>query len=263
VLNAEQYQAASDLLVRHWQEGTTLSALPEPLRPATRAEGYAIQSRLERRSAQPLFGWKIAATSIAGQQHIGVDGPLAGRLLAEMVFADGAALPLGPNRMRVAEAEFAFRMGADLPPRPAGYALADVLEAVAALHLAIEVPDSRFADYAEVGAAQLIADNACAHQFVLGPEAPAAWREMDLAAHRVVGAVAGRLEREGCGVNVLGDPRLALTWLANELSRHGVTLTAGQVVMTGTCLVPLPIGAGDAVSADFGALGRVALHFTD
>jgi 2-keto-4-pentenoate hydratase len=183
--------------------------------------------------------------------------------MSDTVIADGGSASMKGNEMRVGEPEFAFRMGRDLPPRPAGYALADVLEAVATLHLAIEVPDSRFADFAEVGAAQLIADNACAHQFVLGPEAPAAWRGMDLAAHRVVGAVAGRLEREGRGANVLGDPRLALTWLANDLSRHGVTLAAGQVVTTGTCLVPLPIGAGDSVSADFGALGRVALHFAD
>jgi 2-keto-4-pentenoate hydratase len=263
MLNAEQCEAASDLLVRHWQEGTTLSLLPDPLRPSTRAEGYAIQSWLERRSAQPLCGWKIAATSAAGQQHIGVDGPLAGRLLAEMVFEDGAAVPLGANRMQVAEAEFAFRIGRTLSPRPAPYTAEEALDAVEALHVAIEVPDSRFADYAKVGAAQLIADNACAHQFVLGPRAPAAWRGMDLAAHRVTGAVAGRLEREGRGANVLGDPRLALTWLANELSRHGIALAAGQVVTTGTCLVPLPIGPGDAVSADFGELGRVTLRFTE
>jgi 2-keto-4-pentenoate hydratase len=263
MLNAEQCQAASDLLVRHWREGTTLPVLPEPLRPSTRVEGYAIQSRLERHSAQPLFGWKIAATSTAGQQHIGVDGPLAGRLLAETVFADGAAVPLGASRMRVAEAEFAFRIGRSLPPRAAPYTTAEVLDAATALHLAIEVPDSRFADFATVGAAQLIADNACAYRFVLGPEAPATWRGTDLVEHRVVGTVAGRLERDGCGANVLGDPRVALTWLANELSAHGVTLAAGQVVTTGTCLVPLPVGPGDAVSADFGALGRVKVRFTE
>jgi 2-keto-4-pentenoate hydratase len=260
-MDEAQARAASDLLVRHWREGLVLSALPEALRPASRAEGYAIQAQLERLSAVPLRGWKIAATSTAGQQHIGVDGPLAGRLLAEMVHPDGALLPFGANRMRVAEAEFAFRMGRDLPSRATPYTVEEVLDAVAALHTAIEVPDSRFADFATAGAAQLIADNACAHQFVLGPEAPDCWRDLDLAAHRVTGRVAGRLERAGRGVNVLGDPRIALTWLANELSRHGVTLAAGQVVTTGTCLVPMEIGPGDEVSADYGILGRVGLRF--
>jgi 2-keto-4-pentenoate hydratase len=261
-MDEQAARAASALLVRHWREGTVIDALPEALRPATRAEGYAIQAKLEALSAQPLWGWKIAATSAAGQRHIGVDGPLAGRLLAEMVHADGATLPFGGNRMRVAEAEFAFRMGRALPPRSTGYAVAEVLDAVSALHLAIEVPDSRFADFASVGAAQLIADDACAHQFVLGPEAPETWRGMDLAAHRVVGRVAGTLEREGVGANVLGDPRIALAWLANELSRHGETLAAGQVVTTGTCLVPLEIRPGDLVTADYGVLGTVGLHFS-
>jgi 2-keto-4-pentenoate hydratase len=260
-MDATKALAASDLLVRHWRDGTVLDALPSPLRPATRAEGYAIQAGLERLSAQPLRGWKIAATSAAGQAHIGVDGPLAGRLLAEMVHQDGATLPFGANRMRVAEAEFAFRMGRDLPPRPEAYAIEEVMDAVAGLHPAIEVPDSRFADFATAGGPQLIADNACAHQFVLGPEAPPEWRGMDLAAHRVTGRVAGRLEREGRGSNVLGDPRIALTWLANELSRHGVVLGAGRVVTTGTCLVPLEVAPGDEVSAEYGVLGRVGLRF--
>jgi 2-keto-4-pentenoate hydratase len=220
-----------------------------------------MMAELEKLSAKPLWGWKIAATSTAGQRHIGVDGPLAGRLLAEMVHADCATLPFGANRMRVAEAEFAFRMARDLPPRAEAYTVEEVLGAVAALHTAIEVPDSRFLDFVTAGAAQLLADNACAHQFVLGPEAPATWRDMDLAAHRVIGRVTGRFEREGVGANVLGDPRIALAWLANELSRHGMTLAAGQVVTTGTCLVPMDVAPSDEVEVEYGALGRVGIRF--
>lgn len=255
-------KAASALLVQHWKEGSTLSALPPSWRPATRAEGYAIQAHIEAHSRQPLWGWKIAATSAAGQRHIGVDGPIAGRLLAERVYRDGDTLPFGANRMRVAEAEFAFRMGRDLPPRPTPYAVSEVLDAVADLHLAIEIPDSRYADCVTVGAPQLIADNACAHCFVLGPKAPAVWRQIDLASHRVLGRAGDRLERDGIGANVLGDPRIALTWLANELSGMGVILAAGQVVTTGTCVVPLEIEPADCVTMDFGMLGQVTCRFT-
>src|SRR5687768_1881534 len=248
--------AASSLLWDCWREGRRLSALPDDIRPRTRQEGYAIQAQLDARSAAPLFGWKIAATSVAGQAHINVDGPLAGRLLGEKAFESGATLPFGANHMRVAEAEFAFRMGRDLAPRADPYRVDEVLDAVATLHPSIEIPDSRFQDFTIVGAPQLIADNACAHLFVLGPEAPARWRDIDLVEHRVIG-VAGSLTREGKGANVLGDPRVALTWLVNELSGLGITLKAGEVVTTGTCLVPLPIAPGVEVTADFGALGRV------
>lgn len=81
--------AASDLLWQHSRAGTRLACLPEEIRPETRSQGYAIQALLEPRSAAPLFGWKIAATSKAGQDHIGVDRPLAGRLFSENVFANG------------------------------------------------------------------------------------------------------------------------------------------------------------------------------
>ena len=260
-VDLEKVQKASKNLVDTWRRGAVLEAISPELRPASRLEGYAIQAQLELMSARPLWGWKIAATSIAGQRHIGVEGPMAGRLLAEMVYPDRAELPFGANRMRVAEPEFAFRMGHSLHPRTKRYDVDEVLNAVAALHTALEVPDSRFENFAVAGAAQLIADNACAHQFVLGPAAPAYWRDMNLADHHVVARVGQRYERDGYGRNVLGDPRLALTWLANELSQHGITLTAGTVVTTGTCVTPLEVQPGDAVSADFGLFGSVHLRF--
>src|SRR5690348_2204034 len=109
--------AAADIVWEHWRDGRRMPALPEAVRPITRADGYAVQAALARQTAHPLFGWKIAATSVAGQRHINVDGPLAGRLFRERVYAPGAEVPFGANRMRVIEAEFAFRMAADLPPR--------------------------------------------------------------------------------------------------------------------------------------------------
>jgi 2-keto-4-pentenoate hydratase len=254
----DQKRQACELLYRHWSQGTRLEGLPPELVPSGRAEAYQVQALIETHTSQPLYGWKIAATSIAGQKHIGVDGPLAGRILAERVIADGGTCPLGNNLMKVAEMEFAFRMGDDLPPRHTEYSQDEVLSAVASLHPAIEIPDSRFDNFERVGLASLIADNACAHRFVLGPAAQD-WRNLDLAAHKVRGLRNGAVAEEGQGSNVLGDPRIALTWLANELSRHGMTLGRGQVVTTGTCVKPMAIGAGQRVEGDFGALGHVAV----
>lgn len=259
--DASSSQQAADLIYDHWRRGAVLDALPEALTPRTRADGYAIQARLEARSKKPLFGWKIAATSRDGQRHIGVDGPLAGRILAEQVWPAGSEQPFGVNRMAVAEPEFAFRFGRDLAPREEAYTQEEVLRAVDSLHTALEIPDSRFADFARMGGPNLIADNACAHCFVLGDACPPVWRELDLAAHKVRGMVADKVTREGRGSNVLGDPRIALTWIANELSGLGIPLKAGQIVTTGTCLVPLPIAPGDAVEADYGTLGRISLRF--
>jgi 2-keto-4-pentenoate hydratase len=259
----DELRAASDLLFQHWEKQTRLDALPPRLRPADRAEGYRVQAFIEGRTAQPLFGWKIAATSIAGQKHINVDGPIAGRLLAERVIADGGVFAIGGSHMRLAEMEFAFRMGRDFPPRAAPYVQDEVMAGVASLHPAIELPDTRFTDVTQAGVAQLVADNACAHKFVLGPATIIDWRKLDLAAHPVRAFTGGQVAGEGVGANVLGDPRIALTWLVNELSRHGMTLKAGEAVTTGTCVKPVAIAAGDLVVGDFGPLGAVRLAIAD
>ena len=261
MLDKDRIAAAAQTLRDHWRAGTKLAALPPAMRPSERAEGYAIQAELEKQSGAQLFGWKIAATSEAGQRHINVAGPMAGRILSDKLIADGGTASMAGNLMRVAEPEFCFRMGRDLAPRSAAYEIAEVLDAVAALHPAIEIPDSRFADFASAGEAQLIADNACAHLFVLSAHTEANWRALDLVAEKPVITLGGR-QYIGHGKNVLGDPRIALAWLANELSGLGIALRAGEVVTTGTCHPPLPIEPGDHVAADFGVLGKVSVSLT-
>ncbi len=254
--------AAAGTIWSHWQSGTKIGALPPQQRPADRGEGYAIQARLAALSSRPPLGWKIAATSVAGQRHIGVSGPIAGRLLAERCHENGAELSLRGNAMLVAEPEFAFRLGRDLPPRGTLYATSEVLAAVASLHAAVEIPDSRFAAFEQAGEAQLIADNACAHDFMLGPAAAADWRGLDLSTFPTRGVIEGKLDREGNGGNVLGDPRVALAWLVNEVTGLGLTVGAGEVVTTGTSAVPMAIAPGDRVVADLGVLGQARVSFT-
>jgi 2-keto-4-pentenoate hydratase len=259
-MSPEKQRAACALLYQHWKNSTRLEALPGDLKPADRIAAYRVQACIEDYSTQPPVGWKIAATSKAGQAHIGVDGPMAGRLLAERAIPNGGSLVLGSNLMKVAEAEFAFRFGQDLPPRRTPYTQAEVLAAVSALLPAIELPDSRYQHFETVGAEQLIADNACAHYFVPGRPAPESWRGLDLAQYKVRGLKNGAVAENGVGANVLGDPRIALTWLVNELSQIGVTVRRDQLVITGTCVKPMPIAAGDLIEADFGELGSVAVQ---
>jgi 2-keto-4-pentenoate hydratase len=260
-------QQAAHLIWAHWQSGQVLSALPEACRPMTAAQGYAAQAQLPAVSGRQVVGWKIAATSANGQAHINVRGPLAGRLLSGQVFESGASVPSAGNRMRVAEPEFAFAMAQDLPPQAAPYTQQQVMNAVASLHPALEVPDSRMEPFTAAGEAQLLADNACARHFVLGPAAPDVWRDLDLSAYPVHAQVQRgsqlKYTREGTGGKVLGDPRIALTWLANQLSSLGITLQKGHVVTTGTCMVPLELQPGDSASADYGVLGSVHMVFSE
>jgi 2-keto-4-pentenoate hydratase len=239
-----------------WIQGALITSLPEECRPRDRADGYAAQAQLIRLSAQRVAGWKIAATSVAGRRHLNVDGPLAGPLLADRLVDSGSVIDLRGNTMRLAEAEFAFRMAASLPPRAVPYTIDDVTAATASLHPAIEVPDSRFADVTVVGAPQLIADAACAWWVAIGEPAADHWRARNLEAHPVLVFKDGRLVAEGSGENV-GGPLRALTWVANELATYGGGLRAGDFVITGTCVAPVPIRPGEQIRVEFGDLGGV------
>ena len=265
-LDHDAISAAATLLWEHWTARTRIPHLPAHCRPADRSDGYAIQAAVAALSGQRVVGWKIAATSLVGQRHIGVDGPLAGRLLSGRVktttTSRNAAAPasLDGNVMRVAEAEFAFRLRASLPPRERVYGVQEVLDAVESMHPAIEIPDSRYDDFAQVGAPQLIADCACACWLIVGEGATADWRLQDLAAHAVETFLNGRSAERGVGANVLRDPRLALTWLANELRTYGPGLTAGDLITTGTCITPVSIAPGDSFRVDFGELGALEVR---
>jgi 2-keto-4-pentenoate hydratase len=284
MMDSNKIEKAAELLWAHWQAGSVIDALPVNLQPLSRGEGYAIQAQLDRRTRAPLFGWKIAATSLAGQRHINVDGPLAGRILQEQVRPVASTISLLHNRMRVAECEFAFKIGRPIPARTEPYSQAQVMAHVASLHPAFEIPDSRFSAFEAVGAPQLIADNACAHLFVLGPATTCNWRVLDLAAHAVTAMVyrsqlsegdrpggnepnltatlSAPQAHHGSGANVLGDPRIALTWLVNELSSLGIALEVGAIITTGTCITPIAVTAGDRVMASFGVLGEIELSFS-
>lgn len=261
-MSSPLFQSLADTLFAAWLDGQHLQTVAHaaPL-PNGRAEGYAAQKALFEATGEKTIGWKIAATSKAGQAHIGVSGPLAGRLLASRCLPPGSSIHLANNLMRVMEPEFAFRIGSDVlatSAQPLG--MAEVMAHVQDMHLAIEIPDSRYADFVHAGEALLLADFACANKLVLGEAVAYPWRDLDLSQHAVLVLCNGELKAEGSGANVLGDPRLGLTWLANELISHGMHLRKGDTVITGTCVVPVLLNEGDAMTADFGVLGTVGVQ---
>ncbi|NNG18161.1 hydratase [Naumannella sp. ID2617S] len=229
--------------------------------PDSRVGAYARQRAWA--DGAPVAGWKIAATSIAGQRHLRVDGPLAGCLTEAMLLEPGEPVSLAGNRMRLAELEFAFRLIQDLPPREGDYSLEEVLTGTGDLLLSWEIPSTRFADPATVGAVPLILDNACAHQLALAPAADQGWREADLPGTEVRATNSNGTVHQGRGGNAMGDPRVALTWLVNELSAAGIGVQAGQFVTTGVCIDPMPVAPGESITGEWGRFGSFGLRFTE
>lgn len=249
------------MLAGAWMRREHLDELPADLRPHSLDEGRAIQACWASATGDRIAGWKIAATSLAGQQHIAVPGPIAGPVFARHVHAAAATIALAGNRMRVAECEIVFSIGHALGPRAQAYAREEVLAAVQSLHPGIEVPDSRFRAFELAGQAQLIADCACTNEMIVGAAVVPDARVQDLPALAVQARVSDGRTPQGLGRNVLGDPVQALVWLVNDLRAAGLTLQAGQFVTTGACVPPVPVLPGQRVEADFGWIGGISASF--
>jgi 2-keto-4-pentenoate hydratase len=253
------YRRAAEVLWEAWNASRPLVALEAEMRPRDIDEGYAIQRALDD-MAGPAVGWKIAATSKAGQEHLGADGPMVGRLYEMQMRDSGSTLTVSTMRMRAAEPEFAFVFAEDLDPRPEGVSVADAIAAVGSLVLAIEVPDSRFIDFGAVGVPQLVADAMCGGHFILGPSVEG-WRALDLPTQPARMLRSGVEESAGRGANVMGDPRDALAWMANEVLVRGWPLRAGDVVLTGASAPPIAVQADETLLACFDDLGTVEVRF--
>jgi len=246
---------AAEIIYQCLLNGDAVDYVQSNFWPETAEEGYAIQAALHQQLGGPIKGWKIAATAIAGRVHINVDRPLAGRITSSMCHADGAQVPFGSNRMAVAEAEFVFTLGRDLPPRKSEYTNEEVALSIQSLHAGLEFPDSRFVDFTLPGTAGLIADNACAWQFVLGDPTSEKFDPASLSDHPTSLIINNRTVTTGQGSDALGGPLTALKWIANTLSYLGIGLQAGQFVTTGVTGLPVAIKRGDTVRADLGKFG--------
>ena len=227
--------------------------------PASSEEAYAIQAQIVRLSGYEVRGFKVGSTSKEAQRLLGTSEPGSGPLLAPFVHVTPARLPIAPLQTPAVEGEFAFRMAVDLPPRAAAYAEADVARAIAAMAGAVEIVGTRLAGgLAGKGRHLVTADGGANIALITGPWLED-WRSLERKTQQVAMHINGRMCGQGNGARALGDPMNVMVWLANQQSRLGRGLKAGDIVSTGTCTGLDDVKPGDEVLADFGTLGRVEL----
>ncbi|WP_194833810.1 2-keto-4-pentenoate hydratase [Nocardia sp. XZ_19_369] len=214
-----------------------------------------IRRRLD--SGARVVGHKVGLSSKAMQQMMGVDEPDYGHLLAEMEVYEDVPVEAGRYLFPRVEVEVGFVLGADLPG--ADCTEDDVLAATVAFAPAIELIDSRIKDW-KIGLTDTISDNASSAGFVLGPERVAP-KDIDIKAIDAVLTRNGEVVAEGRSDAVLGDPVIAVAWLARKVASFGVRLKAGDIVLPGSCTRAIDARPGDAFHAEFAGLGSVRLQF--
>lgn len=204
-----------------------------------------------------IVGHKVGLSSKAMQQMMGVDEPDYGHLLAEMEVYEDVPVEAGRYLFPRVEVEVGFVLGADLPG--ADCTEADVLAATVAFAPAIELIDSRIKDW-KIGLTDTISDNASSAGYVLGPERVAP-KDIDVKAIDAVLTRNGEVVAEGRSDAVLGDPVIAVAWLARKVASFGVRLKAGDIVLPGSCTRAIDARPGDNFHAEFAGLGSVRLQF--
>lgn len=248
------------LAERLWEareRATPLGSLDPKL---TDRDAYAVQMRLLDRALREgdrVAGWKVAFTSRAVWEQLGVREPAFGPLLASRVLEDGGSLRSESFIRPGVEAEIAFRLVEDVPPPPVKAEV--VRRTVARVLPAIEVVDSRCRDWKVTGP-EAIADHACAGAVVVGAGG-AILDAVDLPAEGVAVTINGRSVATAKGSAALGDPFRVLVWLANRIADVGQALRAGDLILTGS-LAPIQwVRKGDAAVVSFEHLGSASVRF--
>ena len=242
-------------------DSAPIAPLSESIPDFDVAGAYAIQQRNLTRLLDDggrLVGRKIGLTSAPMQQLLGVDEPDYGFILDTMVYPDGGAIPASSLCAPRVEPEIAFRL--NRPLQGPGIAVADVLDATDAVAAALEIVDSRIADW-RITLCDTVADNASSAAVVLGPWVPIndAPDLDDISAYLYVN---NEQVDTGIATAVLGHPAEAVAWLVNALAAFDIGLQVGEFVMSGSITSAVFVHAGDTAAADLSGLGRVSIDFT-
>lgn len=225
------------------------------------APAYAVQSRLtEARLARGgrIVGRKIGLTSQIVQRQLGVDQPDFGMLFDDMACPQDAMIDITRLLQPRIEAEIAFVLKEDLDGPIHEHVVRAAVGAVAA---ALEIVDSRIARW-DITIVDTIADNASSGLFVLGDDRiPLDDRDLRTVAMTMTDQV-GRPVSSGAGVACLGDPILALTWLARTAQELGSPLRSGDIVLSGALGPLATVTPGASYTARLSGLGTVHASFT-
>ncbi len=231
-LDDRQITACARQLLESERTGAPVAELAAT--PPDLASGYRVQDATHALVDEALVAWKAGCTSLAAQQMLGMDAPVAGRYRQRHVLASPAILSMSdfvtaPHL----EVEFGLRLTSDVDAAPAdALDLADAVEVFAA----IELIAGRLAAFPMIGGPLLAADNVVAARMVVG-----ATLDLDAAGIRGLDTVPVSLYVDGVevaagsGADALGHPLTVLAWLADHAATRDAPLRAGDLVITGTC----------------------------
>ena len=259
-MDKTQIESYGDALYQALVAREAIAPLTDREPDMTIEDAYQIQLRMIQRRldlGETVIGKKIGVTSKVVMDMLKVNQPDFGHLLSGMVFSEGEPIPANSLIAPRAEAEVAFMLKRDL--QGPGVMAADVLRATECVMPCFEIVDSRIQDW-KIKIQDTVADNASCGVFVLGGVRVDP-RRLDLALAGMVLEKNGEVISTATGAAVQGSPVNAVAWLANTLGRLGITLKAGEIILSGSQSPLVPVVAGDSLYCSVGGLGGAAVRF--
>jgi len=245
-----QLDQAADILLNARRTAQLIPNLPEALRPTSLDEAYVVQDRMAE-AYGPIGGWKIGGPP--------TDVPFYAPMPKEWMAPSGATFR--GQRFRGIEAEIAFQLGSDLPPRDNPYSRDEVIAAVAVCAPAIELLEIAYTDLKPLDRSVAFADMQMHGGFIYGSPF-ADWRALDFANESVAVTIDGVVVIERKASNPAGTDLIRLLiYLANECAQRTGGLNRGDWITTGSWIGFVPAGPNSSVTATFAHAGSVSLKF--
>lgn len=260
MVTIERLGELAERLARAEAEGQGIDPLTVIQPDLTVEEAYRVQLiNIEKKlgAGRKIVGKKIGLTSLAMQRLLGVDQPDYGHLLDDMVVENESVTPLKRLLQPKVEGEIAFILKKDLiGPK---ITVQDVLMATDYVLPALEIVDSRVRNW-QIKLPDTVADNASSGLYVLGGN-PMKVDAVNLVQTGMVLYRNGEVANTGVGAAALGNPATCVAWLANKLSAFGISLKAGEVILSGALSAAVEVKSGDFFSARLDRLGQVNIKF--
>ena len=249
----QAYQSKNPLVMDEWAEVVSDDNT-----------AYALQDRFVELKGLPTGGYKVSLTSKKTQDMFDSDSPLYGQQVDAHFLPSPAVLSLKEQTMApLVEVELGFRAKTDLH---ASDSMEDLLHKTTVCGT-LEVPDSRFADwFPDLNKFSVMSDCAVGGYVVYGQERPTdeVFKTVDDAANvNVTLYHDGKEVDSGASSEVLGNPLKSLQWLVRKLEEQGKTFRAGQLVSSGTFLLPPHLTAGKWEAKFDNGFGTVSVDVTD
>ncbi|MFT5235296.1 MAG: 2-oxopent-4-enoate/cis-2-oxohex-4-enoate hydratase [Shewanella sp.] len=229
---------------------------PLTLEDAYQVSQYFLQHRLN--DGERVIGKKIGLTSKVVQEMLGVHQPDFGFLTDAMMFESGSVIPFAsPLIQAKSEGEIAFILKHDLQgPNVTPQDVIDATESVAAC---FEIVDSRIKDW-KIKIEDTVADNASCGMFVMGRQRVSP-HDVDFENCQMVIKNQGEVVARGQGSAALGSPLNCVAWLANTLADYGISLNAGDIILSGSLAAMIPCQQGDDMSVEIEGIGSASYRF--